>query len=67
MLKEYDRLKFEYDSSLAKIEMRIKDNYEKKNKEVNFRYSIHLYIKANVRLFFPVVSIQKIVVCYMKF
>lgn len=52
MLKEYDRLKFEYDSSLAKIEMRIKDNYEKKNKEVNFRYSIHLYIKANVRLFF---------------
>ncbi|XP_073826496.1 chromosome segregation ATPase asterless [Musca autumnalis] len=34
MLKEYDRLKFEYDASLAKIEARLKESYEKKNKEL---------------------------------
>uniref|UniRef100_A0A1I8Q568 Uncharacterized protein n=1 Tax=Stomoxys calcitrans TaxID=35570 RepID=A0A1I8Q568_STOCA len=34
MLKEYDRLKFEYDASLAKIEVRMKENYEKKSKEL---------------------------------
>ncbi|XP_061392800.1 repetitive organellar protein [Musca vetustissima] len=34
MLKEYDRLKFEYDASLAKIEARLKEAYEKKNKEL---------------------------------
>ncbi|XP_075145475.1 chromosome segregation ATPase asterless [Haematobia irritans] len=34
MLKEYDRLKFEYDTSLAKIEARMNENYEKKSKEL---------------------------------
>ena len=34
MLKEYDRIKFEYDASLNKIELHMKQLMEKKNKEV---------------------------------
>ncbi|XP_067635611.1 uncharacterized protein asl [Eurosta solidaginis] len=34
MLREYDRLKTEYDASLTKIETRMKDTLEKKNREM---------------------------------
>ncbi|XP_017484007.1 PREDICTED: myosin-11 [Rhagoletis zephyria] len=35
MLREYDRLKSEYDASLTKIEARMKEALEKKNREMN--------------------------------
>lgn len=34
MLKEYDRLKIEYDAQLAKIQLRMKESLEKKSLEV---------------------------------
>ncbi|KAM7363354.1 chromosome segregation ATPase asterless [Cochliomyia hominivorax] len=34
MLKEYDRLKIEYDAQLAKIQLRMKENLEKKSLEL---------------------------------
>lgn len=47
MLKEYDRLKIEYDTSLAKIEVRLKECYEKKNKEVINPTTCNTYITWN--------------------
>lgn len=44
MLKEYDRIKFEYDASLTKIELRMKEALEKKNKEVRYlKYYINTF------------------------
>lgn len=35
MLREYERLKTEYNASLTKIEIRMKEALEKKNREVS--------------------------------
>lgn len=43
MLKEYDRLKIEYDAQLAKIQLRMKENLDKKKLEVTF-YNLIFYL-----------------------